>query len=154
MNRFFTLAAVAALAFTATAARADDTLTIQLQGTVASVCTWSSTAGARNQPMDLSTAKTDLTVAYLGHSCNAPKGWVIQASSANNGVMRSADGKDIAYQVKLSGGSYVTLDSRKELLNTSFISFGEISRSLLANIDAGQYAGTYSDTITVELLAK
>lgn len=48
----------------------------------------------------------------------------------------------------------MTLDSRKELLNTSFISFGEISRSLLANIDAGQYAGTYSDTITVELLAK
>ena len=154
MNRFFATLAAAALVLS-TAARADDTLTIQLQGTVASVCTWSSSAGARNQPMDLSSAKSDLTVAYLGHSCNAPKGWVIQATSANSGKLKSADGKDIAYQVKLSnGGSYVSLDAKKELLNTSFIAFGEIGRSLLANVDAGQYAGTYTDTITVELLAK
>lgn len=150
MNRFFAALAAVALILS-TAARADDTLTIQLQGTVASVCTWSSSAGARNQPMDLSTAKNDLTVAYLGHSCNAPKGWIIQARSANSGMLKSADGKDIAYQVKLSdGGSYVSLDAQKELLNTSFIAFGEISRSLLANVDAG----TYTDTITVELLAK
>jgi hypothetical protein len=136
-------------------AKASESLTIELQGTVASVCKWSASAGARNQPIDLNTAKTDLTVAYLGHNCNAPKGWIIQASSKNAGTLKSVDGKEIPYQVKLSsGGSYVKLDAKKEILNTSFISFGEIGRNLLANIDAGQFAGTYTDTVTVQLLAK
>jgi hypothetical protein len=149
--------AVAALTFALvnSAAFASANLTIQLQGTVASVCQWAATAGASNQPMDLSTAKTALTVAYLGHSCNAPKGWTIKAESANGGKLVSADKHSINYEVKLSSASSFTkLDSQKTLLDTSFIAFGEVGRSLQANIDAGQYAGTYSDTVTVTLTAK
>ncbi len=148
-----------ALALAATQANAASTGTLLLQGTVSLVNDLSVTpAGSNNTSLDI-VAGQSVLVASVAETSNNLTGYKINAKSDNGSELRNGSdaSKKTTYTISYDGGSAVTLStSYQQVKNVNSLS-GLTTNNSNVNATVAPYAsapaGTYSDTITFQIVA-
>ena len=152
MIRQFSLASAAALALLAATAgaQANSSGTIKLQGTVAKVCTVSVVdAGAM---LNLVSGENRKPVGTVVENCNSGQGYDVTLTSTHNGQLRSGN-DNIAYQVVYDEQSNAL--SSPWTLTRSNAQFGkQVNVMVTVPAKNNAIAGTYTDTITIQIAAK
>jgi hypothetical protein len=126
--------------------------TIDLTGTVASACTI--TAGPAAFPLNMSvlTAQTGTTLSV---TCNSFTGYKLTASSLNLGTLIHSGGAPaVPYQVTFDGQAALASLAAPVIgaaHNPGAITTAEDISFAVTLGSAGPFAGTYSDTVTVEV---
>lgn len=150
---------VSALLLTTGAAQAANEGTLLLQGTVAVVNDIVVTPnGANNTSLDITGGGTVL-VASVAETSNNLTGYKINAKSANGSELRNTSDatKKTTYQISYDGGGLVTLTtSFQQVKNVSSLSGLETANSAVSATVAAYAAapaGTYSDTVTFQIVA-
>ena len=152
-------AALVALVFAATPAKAD---ILPVQGIHATACTIS-TADAGAGTLDLSASQTDLTIANVTETCNDVDGFTVTIATANgttNGLLVSQDingtnATDQAYSIKYDAVA-VTIASGSGTAATrvGFTGAQTVALAISYTIAAGGLpADTYTDTLTLTITA-
>jgi hypothetical protein len=155
---FFAAALFATLALGASAmAASSGTLTIS--GTVAVINDIVVTPNASATQLDIVNGETGLSVAGVAETSNNLNGYKITMASANNGQLVNGSDSAIktAYKVGYDGASSVALTTAA----TTVKNVSSLSGLTTANSDVkvdvtalpSALAGTYSDTITVAIVA-
>lgn len=152
MIRQFSLASAAALALLAATAgaQANSSGTIQIQGTVAKTCTVSVTdAGAT---LNLVSGESRKPVGTVVETCNSGQGYDITLSSTHGGQLRSGN-NDIAYQVVYDEQTN-GLTSPWTLTRSTAQFDKQVNVMVTVPAKSDAVAGTYADTITIQIAAK
>lgn len=115
--------------------------------------------GTNNTTLNVITGEAAKNVATVTEVSNNALGYKIQASSLNNGflVNTSDNTKKTAYQVSYNAASYVTVTTLNvQLKNVASLAANTTNTSaVLVNVTAlaNALAGTYSDTVTLSIVA-
>ena len=152
MNRFFQIAAAAALvAFAGASAHAATSGAVKLSGKVDAVCQVAVTD--HSAALDLVKGETNAKVATIVEDCNDPQGFKISFASQNGGDLKSDAGHTADYTVNYDSTQNRDLNGGMQL-NRQEAQFSE-SHELTVNIPSSdtRTAGTYTDTITVTIAA-
>lgn len=150
---------IAAALLAAPMAHALDTGTLLLQGTVAAQNDIVVTpAGTNNTTLDI-VGGASVLVASVAETSNNLTGYKINAKSANGSELRHGSDalKKTTYTISYDGGTPVTLTtSFAEVKNVTSLS-GLTTNNSDVNATVAPYAaapaGTYSDTITFQIVA-
>jgi spore coat protein U-like protein len=142
-------------------------LALTLSGTVAANCSFSvNSVNSTQSPAAASTTSVGLSLTAASETpanaavvvtCNDANGYVVTASSLNNGVLKSSGSNTIAYKMNLDSQSPVALTSAAQsVLSVASLSAPENAHGhpLTMTYSAGipnVLAGVYSDTITLTL---
>ncbi len=146
------IAAVAAVAFgsAATAALANTSGSINLRGTVQSVCTISVTDS--NQSLNIVGGESNRQVGEVVENCNNGTGYNITVSSATGGNLRSGN-NNVAYTLR-----YDTQNGPLTSAMTVQRAQAEFGRRSTVGVTipatANAIAGAYSDTLTISISAR
>ena len=157
--RSIAFAAAAALVFAATPAKAD---ALPVQGIVAVACTIS-TSDAGAGTLDLSSSKTDVTIANVTESCNDANGYSVSIATTNGttgGLLVSqnvngANSTDLSYSIKYDG-SAVTISSGSGTgaTRSGFTASQTVALAVTYTSPGGGLpADTYTDTLTLTITA-
>jgi hypothetical protein len=150
---------IAAITITASTAYAADTGTLLLQGTVALVNNIVVTPnGSNNTTLNILNGSTAL-VAKVSESSNNLTGYKINAKSLNGSELRNGldATKKTTYTISYDGGSAVTLSTSYQQVKNVTSLTGLTNNASAVNATVAAYAaapaGTYSDTITFQIVA-
>ncbi|MGE3260668.1 MAG: hypothetical protein AB7K68_02705 [Bacteriovoracia bacterium] len=149
-----------ALFLSTSAANAASSGTLLLSGVVPLVNDIAITAnGSNNSTLNISGGETAKLVASVSETSNNSSGYTVTLSSANAGQLKLASDatKKTAYQISYNGGSYVSPAVSPATVKT-VSSLGTLttnSSPVRVNVTAfaNAPAGTYSDTITLAIVA-
>lgn len=162
--RKLALAGGAFLALSA-AAQAND-LVFDIQGEVPLVCEATTYSITAVEIVDLTTT-TDQSLGGITYQCNSAAGFTRTISSANSGLLvrtgsSGGEANSVAYKLSHSGGSGLNFASTQLTSplvsnhngSTAFVNgqTGTVKFSLPA-LPGSVYAGTYADTVTVNVTA-
>lgn len=160
----FALAGAAVLALSA-AAQAND-IVFDIQGDVPLVCEGINNSIAAVETVDLTTT-ADQTLGSITYKCNAAGGFQRTISSANAGLLiRAGSSGDefnsVAYDLAHGGGSSLNFAPTQLITpvttnlsgSSAFVNgqTGSVKFSL-PSLPGSVFAGTYSDTVTVNVTA-
>ena len=157
MKKSFALIAAAA-ALTA-GAHAQSSENFVVQGEVPLVCQANNNSVAAVEIVDL-TITTDQTLGSFTYVCNNPGGFTRTFSSTNAGTMTGSGSGSIAYNFGSGGGSGLgeSQTSLSSPLVTNLSGSGAFAngqpgsvRFNLPAVPTGLFAGTYNDTVTLEI---
>jgi len=158
------LAALAATGMFALNAQADSSQTFTVQGDVPVICQANFNSVVSPEIIDLTSSATQ-NLGSITYVCNTTGGFVRTISSANAGILKNGTGgaaKEIPYQLSSGGGSglgfaLTSLATPKVTSlggSTAFIAGQTGSLSVqVSGSTAGLYAGTYSDDVTLAVVA-
>lgn len=148
------------LAFFSASAHAASTGSLVLSGTVALINSIVITLnGSNNTTLDIVNGESAKNIASVAETSNNPIGYKIMISSANASELRlSSDGtKKTTYQISYDGGSYTTLTTTPTQIKnvSSLTGLTTYNSAVLINVSAyaNAPAGTYSDTVTLSIVA-
>jgi hypothetical protein len=134
--------------------------TLTLSGTVSTLNDILITPnGSNNLNLNITGGESGKNVAAVQESSNDPLGYKINLKSTNAGQLQlSTDAtKFTAYQVSYDGGSFVTPTASDQAVKTvsSLTQKTVYTSQLSVNVTAlpNALAGTYSDTLTVSIVA-
>lgn len=156
MNKLFT----ALLLLVSVTVLAAPTGTLNLSGTVAAINSLVVTPnGTNNTTLNIATGVTNLNVASVQETSNDPLGYKITLQSSNAGFLQLSTNAAIktAYQVSYNGAAAITPTATAQVVKsvasltqqTTATSAVTVTSSPLAN----PLAGTYSDTLTIAIVA-
>jgi hypothetical protein len=148
-----------------TAAQAND-IVFDIQGDVPLMCEGINNSIAAVETVDLTTTDPQ-TLGSINYKCNAAGGFQRTISSANAGLLIRAgssggSANSVAYELGSGGGSGLGLAPTQLTTpvvtnlsgSTAFIAGQTASVSFsLPSLPDAVYAGTYSDTVTVNITA-
>lgn len=144
-----TAAATSALLFAA-AAEASTSGTIQLKGSVATTCTIS--VSDVNATLDIVGGENSRSVGTVVENCNSGSGYDITITSANAGALRSGNAT-VNYSVVYDNQTQ-TLGS-PWTVNRNSAQFGkQVTVGVTIPARPNAVAGTYTDTLTIQIAAK
>lgn len=156
--KYLTLAILALLA--PNQAHASDTGTLLLQGTVALVNNIVITPnGSNNTSLNITGGASNVLVASVTETSNNVTGYKINVKSANGSELRNSSDatKKTTYTLSYNGGSAVTLTTSYQMVKNVSTLSGLTSNSSNVNATVAAYAaapaGTYSDTVTFQIVA-
>lgn len=180
MKRFAILSAVALLATPAVHAQTTGTLTFNLNATVPTVC-GISRDGASAVSLNFNTlaqipagqrlSDASSTMTEVTYRCNAPNGFTRTVTSTNGGKLvrqgtSGGEGNEIPYNASQTGQDWGTLSSPRtesfagsrtllagERVNIQFEPFGVQGNAAGGVSGTTVFAGNYSDTVTVTVVA-
>ncbi len=148
MNAKLIAAATAALLAAASPAAANTQGTLQLNGTVAQVCTISVQDG--NQSLNISGGENTKQVGTVTENCNRGAGYSIAVTSANAGRLVSGN-NFVAYSVTYDGQANAVGQTVARTA-AQFNKVSPVAVTMPANPTA--IAGTYADTLTFTISAQ
>lgn len=131
-----------------------------VQGTIAGVCEVTNESIAATTTVDLEVT-TAQTVGDLTYLCINSGGFTRRIQSGNSGNL-SANGQNIAYQVSHSGNgslgfnpTQLTSEKVDNLSGSTAFAAGvtETISVTIPSLASGLFAGTYTDTVTVNVTA-
>ena len=137
---------------------ADTSGTLLLQGSVSKQMSIAVSAASAATALDLTTSKTDLSVATVNEKSNSKTGYNVTITSLNLSNLKRADGPDVfAYTMKYNGSAVAlgtvagttianTSASAVNLSKAVTISYTGISADSMVE-------GTYADTVTFSIAA-
>lgn len=144
----------------ATAAQAASSGTLMISGTVPVVNDLAITAnGTNNSTLSITGGETAKLVANVAETSNNGSGYTVTLSSANGGQLRLASDatKKTTYQLSYNGGSYAQPSASATTVKSvsSVAALTTNTSPVRVNVAAfaGAPAGTYSDTITLTIVA-
>jgi spore coat protein U-like protein len=159
MKRLMKLTLIAASVATAFAAQAASigSAKLELKGSVAMNCTIAVEPTAKANSLDIKDGEVGTTVGTVTEDCNSVTGYAVTITSANSGQLRTnpndATAPLAAYKVAYSDA---TGDISSELKTTrkeaTFNSVNKLVVDIAANAQA--IAGSYADTVTLQIAAK
>jgi len=159
MNRFMKLTFIAASVAAAFAAQAAPTgaAKLDLSGSVAMNCTIAVAPTAKATSLDIKGGEVGTMVGTVTEDCNSVTGYAVTITSANAGQLRTnpndATAPLAAYAVTYSDAtgdiSSALTTTRKQ---ATFNSVNKLVVDIAANAQA--IAGSYSDTVTLQIAAK
>lgn len=157
MKKLFVLSA---FLLTTGAAEAASTGTLLLQGTVALVNDIVVTPnGANNTTLDIVGGAAGVLVASVAETSNNLTGYKINAKSDNGSELRNSSDatKKTTYTISYDGGSAVTLTTSYQQVKNVTSLAGLTTNNSNVNATVAAYAaapaGTYSDTVTFQIVA-
>ncbi len=112
--------------------------------------------------LDLESDVSDLQVAEITEKSNVASGYEVTVSSANGFELVRSDGSDpgdvttLPYTIKYDGGSGIDADGVVSSSSTRTSQSG-VAKALTVSYSAANaflYNGTYSDTLTFEIVAQ
>lgn len=141
--------AAAALLFGA-AAEASTSGTIQLKGSVAKTCTIS--VSDVNATLDIVGGENSRSVGTVVENCNSGSGYDITITSANSGALRAGNAT-VNYSVVYDNQTQ-TLGS-PWTVNRNSAQFGkQVTVGVTIPARPNAVAGSYTDTLTIQIAAK
>jgi hypothetical protein len=160
MTKQILIAALLISTVTTVSALAASSGTLTVSGTVATVNDISITPnGSNNTTLNITAGESAKNIAAVSETSNDILGYKINLSSANAGELQNASDvtKKTTYTISYNGGSYVTpSNTPAQVKNVSSLAALTTNTSqVLINVVAfpGAVAGTYSDTITLAIVA-
>lgn len=154
------LLVLSALLLTTGAAQAASTGTLLLQGTVALVNDIVVTPnGSNNTTLDIVGGAAGVLVASVAETSNNLTGYKINAKSDNGSELRNTSDatKKTTYTISYDGGSAVTLTTSYQQVKNVTSLTGLTTNNSNVNATVAAYAaapaGTYSDTVTFQIVA-
>ena len=111
--------------------------------------------------LDLSSNQTDLLVGSVTEESNSNNGYKITVSSLNDGsLLRSGGAETFSYSMKydgqsinLAGSSNTPVTAKTEGVGGSYNTSSDVTVSYTGVPSANMVAGTYQDTLTLEISA-
>ena len=150
MNKIFASAAAAfvTVAVMASAPAMADNNTINVKGTVASVCTVS--VQDMGQSLNLVQGANNVVVGKVTETCNSANGYTISVASSNGGKLVNGNAK-VDYTVNFDGQQNQTLNSALQVRHNDQV-YGD-TKDLQVNVagNANRVAGNYADTLTITI---
>lgn len=147
------LASVVVAAGSAHAASSSSSGQIKLTGSMPLICGVS--VDTKNTTIDIQNGANKQVVAEITETCNDYQGYTISFTSANNGAMVQSDGgQSVDYTVNYDTASNASLKNALQL-DRSTAAYGD-KHDLAVTMPASndRAAGTYSDTVTVQIAAR
>lgn len=133
--------------------------TLLISGTVATVYNLTITPNSDATNLNITGGESAKLVGQVTEQSNATNGYSIKMKSANGGQLVNGSNANIktSYKVGYSGQSSVTLSTSDQTVKTVSALTGLTSASSDVKVDVtaipNAAAGTYSDTITVSIVA-
>jgi hypothetical protein len=130
-----------------------------LSGTVTAINDLSITPTAEATNLDIINGETGRKVADVQETSNNLLGYKILMRSANaSNLVHSIDGtKSTAYTISYDGSSYISLTNSDQQVKDSGALSGLTVDTSLVSVNVTPYAtapaGTYSDTVTISIVA-
>ena len=148
-------------AFSANAATTDSG-TLDLSGVISEAVSLSISAEAVAASLDLTTTQSDLLVATVTENSNTALGYDVTISSANDSSLKRNGGSEtIGYTLKYDGSSIDLSSSSTTPANAKSDTTGgvvsdtsQVQISYTGVNESQTVAGTYEDTLTIEIAAK
>jgi len=140
-------------------AQAASTGTLLLQGTVAASCNIAITPnGSNNTTLDIVNGESNKLVAAGVETCNNATGYKINVKSDNAGELRHGVTPSLktTYTLIYDGQSITPTTNYQQVKNVSVLNApANTSSEIRVNVTAlpNAMAGTYSDTVTVQIVA-
>jgi hypothetical protein len=138
---------------------ATDTVTVT--ATIAQVLDVTITPNSNSFSVTAGTAVTDQDIATISINSNDADGYdvTLAGSHASSTLQNSAEDESMVYTVKYDGGTAIGLNTTPtNVENVTTQTEGAVNRSLTLSIagseSTGKSAEAFTDTITVEILAK
>lgn len=151
MFRTLTIAAAAtATLMFAGATEASTSGTIQLKGSVAKACTVS--VSDINTTLDISGGESSRSVGTVVENCNSGAGYDITITSSNAGALRSGN-EAVNYTLVYDNQSQ-TLGSPWTLTRSGAQFNKQVTVGVSIPAKPNAVAGTYTDTLTIQIAAK
>ena len=144
-----TLFAIAAGSAMADASSGD----IKLNGTMGAICVVD--VDAKNTDIDMKDGAKKQVVAEIKETCNDHEGYTITFTSANEGVILHRDsGQSVPYTVSYDSSEAASLAKPLDIVRAKE-GYG-VEHNLVVDMSgsANRVAGSYGDTITVQIAAK
>lgn len=145
-----------------THAATTDQGTLNLSGVVNEAVSLSIAAEAVAGSLDLATTQSDLLVATVTENSNTALGYDVTISSANDSVLERNGGTEtIGYTLKydgsaidLSSSSTTAAAAKSDATGGVVTDTSQVQISYTGVNEAQTVAGTYEDTLTIEIAAK
>lgn len=159
MKTFVSATAFAAfIAVTAGSAMAESshnssTGDVRLTGTMPAICEVD--VDSKNTAIDMQEGAKKQVVAEITETCNDHEGYTISFTSENAGkIVHGESGQSVGYTVSYDSANNSTLD-KTLVVNRAKEGYG-VEHDLLVDMTGSndRVAGTYRDTITVQIAAK
>lgn len=143
-------------------AATSDSGTLDLSGIISEAVSLSISAESAASNLDLTTTQSDLLVATITENSNTALGYDVTISSANDSSLKRNGGTEtIGYTLKYDGSSIdLSSSSSTPAAAKSDATGGVVSDTSQVQIsytgvnESQTVAGTYEDTLTIEIAAK
>ena len=149
MNKTLAAALATAAVFVVGGAQAQTNGSIQIKGTVATVCTVAVTdIGAS---LNITGGETNKPVGTIVETCNSGSGYRVTVSSSNAGSLKNGNSA-ITYQLNYDGQSG-GLSGPMTVERSAAASAKQVQVGVTVPATANAISGTYSDTLTISIAA-
>ena len=155
MNKM--IASVAILGLISGPVMADTSGSILLQGSIAQILSVEVTETDGHDSLNLTENAVDVEVASVLEKSNVQKGYKIFVDSQNDGLLKNGEVGSITYDLKYDGKTVNMADpsipAKEVPVFTAFEDTSLVSISYVAPAVGSLPAGSYSDTVTVSIVA-
>lgn len=140
-------------------AQAADTGTLFLQGTVVAACNLVVTPnGSNNTTLNITDGDANKLVANVQETCNNATGYKINMKTTNGGELRHSATPSLktTYTLTYSGQTVTPTTNYQQVKNVTVLnSPANVTSTVHVNVAAyaAAMAGTYSDTVTFQIVA-
>ena len=146
------------LLFLSVSSFADTSGTLLLQGSVSKQMSMAVTAASAASALDLTTTKSDLSVASVNEKSNSKTGYDITITSLNLSKLKRADGPDVfAYTMKYNGSGVALGTSAGTTIANTTASAVNLNKAVTISYTGvaaeSMVEGTYADTVTFSIAA-
>jgi spore coat protein U-like protein len=146
---FVAIAAGSAMADSSKSSTGD----VRLTGTMPAICEID--VDTKNTAIDMQEGAKKQVVAEITETCNDHEGYTISFTSENEGkIVHGESGQGIGYTVSYDSASNSALD-KSLIVNRAKEGYG-VEHDLIVDMSGSndRVAGTYRDTITIQIAAK
>lgn len=156
MKKFLSTTAIVGTLFVVAAGSAmaaSNSGEIKLNGTMGAICVVD--VDAKNTDIDMKEGAKKQVVAEIKETCNDHEGYTITFTSANAGVILHRDsGQSVPYTVSYDSSNASSLAKPLDVVRDK--EGYEVEHNLIVDMSgsANRVAGSYGDTITVQIAAK